>query len=289
MDYSNIPNATYCHPEVASVGLTEQQCKDKKLDYKVGQVPLLGERPRAHVGRDGRLRQDHSRREVRRDPRRAHRRRARHGADPRARRRAHERVHRRRSRSGDPRAPDVVRGDRRSGARFAGEDDPRVSAVAPERGVTRRELWVERLGVVPYAQALDFQRQVARARISGASREDVLLLVEHPPVVTLGRSAKAAASARVAGAARGARRRAVRGRARRRRHLSRPRPARRLSDHRPQAAQAGSALVSAPGRGSADRRARRARHPAGAERRAHRRVDATGGRSRRSACMRATG
>jgi len=36
MNYDNIPNATYCHPEVASVGLTEQQCKDKKLDYKVG-------------------------------------------------------------------------------------------------------------------------------------------------------------------------------------------------------------------------------------------------------------
>jgi len=35
-DYTNIPGATYCHPEVASVGLTEQQCKDKKLDYKVG-------------------------------------------------------------------------------------------------------------------------------------------------------------------------------------------------------------------------------------------------------------
>jgi lipoate-protein ligase B len=56
--------------------------------------------------------------------------------------------------------------------------------------VTKRELWVERLGVVPYAQALDFQRQVARARISGALPEDVLLLVEHPPVVTLGRSSK---------------------------------------------------------------------------------------------------
>jgi dihydrolipoamide dehydrogenase len=36
MNYDNIPNATYCHPEVASVGLTEQQCKEKKLDYKVG-------------------------------------------------------------------------------------------------------------------------------------------------------------------------------------------------------------------------------------------------------------
>src|SRR5689334_17809512 len=35
-DYTNVPGATYCHPEVASIGLTEQQCKDKKLDYKVG-------------------------------------------------------------------------------------------------------------------------------------------------------------------------------------------------------------------------------------------------------------
>ena len=39
-DYTNIPGATYCHPEVASVGLTEQQCKDKKLEYKVGKFPF---------------------------------------------------------------------------------------------------------------------------------------------------------------------------------------------------------------------------------------------------------
>ena len=40
LDYSNVPGATYCHPEVASVGLTEQQCKDQKLDYKVGKFPF---------------------------------------------------------------------------------------------------------------------------------------------------------------------------------------------------------------------------------------------------------
>ena len=39
-DYSNVPGATYCHPEVASVGLTEQQCKEKKIDYKVGKFPF---------------------------------------------------------------------------------------------------------------------------------------------------------------------------------------------------------------------------------------------------------
>ena len=40
MDYGNIPGCTYCHPEVASVGLTEQACKEKKLDYKVGKFPF---------------------------------------------------------------------------------------------------------------------------------------------------------------------------------------------------------------------------------------------------------
>lgn len=36
VNYRNIPNATYCHPEVASIGLTEAQCREKKLEYKVG-------------------------------------------------------------------------------------------------------------------------------------------------------------------------------------------------------------------------------------------------------------
>jgi lipoate-protein ligase B len=43
---------------------------------------------------------------------------------------------------------------------------------------------------VSYGEALDLQRSIARDRISGAISQDVLLLVEHPPVVTLGRSSK---------------------------------------------------------------------------------------------------
>jgi dihydrolipoamide dehydrogenase len=40
LDYTNVPGATYCHPEVASVGFTEAQCKEKKLEYKVGKFPF---------------------------------------------------------------------------------------------------------------------------------------------------------------------------------------------------------------------------------------------------------
>jgi dihydrolipoamide dehydrogenase len=40
MDYNEQPRATYCRPEIASVGLTEQQCQEKGLPYKVGRVPF---------------------------------------------------------------------------------------------------------------------------------------------------------------------------------------------------------------------------------------------------------
>jgi lipoate-protein ligase B len=53
-----------------------------------------------------------------------------------------------------------------------------------------RELWVVSAGRIPYADALGLQREIAAARIAGTIPQDVLLLVEHPPVVTLGRSAK---------------------------------------------------------------------------------------------------
>jgi lipoate-protein ligase B len=46
------------------------------------------------------------------------------------------------------------------------------------------------LGPRGYEETLALQRTIAHARISGAIAEDVLLLVEHPPVVTLGRASK---------------------------------------------------------------------------------------------------
>jgi dihydrolipoamide dehydrogenase len=38
--YDNVPSVTFCHPEVASIGLTEDQCKEKKVDYVVGRFPF---------------------------------------------------------------------------------------------------------------------------------------------------------------------------------------------------------------------------------------------------------
>jgi lipoate-protein ligase B len=56
--------------------------------------------------------------------------------------------------------------------------------------VAERELWTVPLGQLGYVEVLELQRSLARERISGAIPQDLLLLVEHPPVVTLGRSSK---------------------------------------------------------------------------------------------------
>ncbi|MGZ8397616.1 MAG: dihydrolipoyl dehydrogenase [Gemmatimonadales bacterium] len=38
--YDNVPSVTYCHPEVASIGMTEDQAKERKLEYQVGRFPF---------------------------------------------------------------------------------------------------------------------------------------------------------------------------------------------------------------------------------------------------------
>ena len=38
--YDNVPSVTYCHPEVASIGLSEDQCKERKIDYVAGRFPF---------------------------------------------------------------------------------------------------------------------------------------------------------------------------------------------------------------------------------------------------------
>ena len=42
MDKAMIPGCTYCHPQVASVGLTEAKAKEQGLSIKVGRFPFMG-------------------------------------------------------------------------------------------------------------------------------------------------------------------------------------------------------------------------------------------------------
>jgi len=40
LDYGNVPGCTYCSPEIASVGMTEQQAKDAGYELRVGKFPF---------------------------------------------------------------------------------------------------------------------------------------------------------------------------------------------------------------------------------------------------------
>jgi dihydrolipoamide dehydrogenase len=52
MDKRMIPGCTYCHPQVASVGLTEQAAKDQKYDIRVGHFPFIGNGKAVALGED---------------------------------------------------------------------------------------------------------------------------------------------------------------------------------------------------------------------------------------------
>jgi lipoyl(octanoyl) transferase len=53
-----------------------------------------------------------------------------------------------------------------------------------------RSLLIRDLGTLPYGDALQLQRRLADERLAGRLANDLLLLVEHPPVVTLGRGTR---------------------------------------------------------------------------------------------------
>src|SRR6266851_1140142 len=52
MDKQLIPGCTYCSPQIASVGLTEQAAKEKKLDIRVGRFPFVGNGKAIALGED---------------------------------------------------------------------------------------------------------------------------------------------------------------------------------------------------------------------------------------------
>jgi len=47
-----IPGCTYCSPQIASVGLTEQAAKEQKLDIRVGRFPFIGNGKAIALGED---------------------------------------------------------------------------------------------------------------------------------------------------------------------------------------------------------------------------------------------
>ena len=65
VNYDTIPSVIYTWPEMASVGMTEEQVKERRLEYKVGKFPFLGQRPGQGDGRDRGARQDPRRRQDR--------------------------------------------------------------------------------------------------------------------------------------------------------------------------------------------------------------------------------
>ncbi len=71
MDYDAQPRATYCRPEIASVGLTEQECEKRGSAGEGGQGPVPGDRQGGHRRGLRGLRQGDRPRRDRHDPGRA--------------------------------------------------------------------------------------------------------------------------------------------------------------------------------------------------------------------------
>ena len=52
LDVSNIPGCTYCSPQVASVGLTEQAAKAQNREVRIGRFPFAGNGKAIALGED---------------------------------------------------------------------------------------------------------------------------------------------------------------------------------------------------------------------------------------------
>lgn len=63
-----------------------------------------------------------------------------------------------------------------------------VKESVVQKSLAETKLSILDLGVVPYEEAFELQKEMARQRIEGKI-DDHLLLLEHPPVITVGRNA----------------------------------------------------------------------------------------------------
>jgi lipoyl(octanoyl) transferase len=53
----------------------------------------------------------------------------------------------------------------------------------------RRSCWLYHRGLIPYPVAWDWQKELLQQRVNNPDLEDVLILLEHPPIYTLGQGA----------------------------------------------------------------------------------------------------
>lgn len=52
--------------------------------------------------------------------------------------------------------------------------------------MTDKRILIEDLGIIPYEKAWDYQKKLVQQRLENPNLQDILLLLEHPPVYTLG-------------------------------------------------------------------------------------------------------
>ncbi len=101
----HIPGATYCHPEIGSVGLTETKAREAGYNVKIGKFPFTANSRASHRRPARRLHQNCLRRRLRRDSGRAHHRPPSDRTDRRSGRRHGTGSHSRRFNVDDPRPP----------------------------------------------------------------------------------------------------------------------------------------------------------------------------------------
>ena len=135
MDKNLIPGCTYCHPQVASVGLTEAKAKEGGREVRVGRFPFVGNGKAIALGEDQGLVKTDLRHEDRPAARRAHGRRGSDRADPGLCRRHESGDHRGRADAHRLPASDAVGDDARSRARrlWAGVEHLAASRHCEER------------------------------------------------------------------------------------------------------------------------------------------------------------
>ena len=115
IDFRFIPRATFCQPQIGSMGLSEAQAREAGHDVKTATFPFSANGKAMGLGERRRLRQGHRRRGAQRDPRRGAHRSRRHRAAPGPQPRADVGPHGRRGLAHGLRAPDARRG--RQGSR----------------------------------------------------------------------------------------------------------------------------------------------------------------------------